>query len=320
MPSPKVSILVPNYNHASFLEKRLDSIFNQTFQDFEVILLDDCSTDNSVEVLNKYSRNEKVAHFTVNEVNTGSPFKQWQKGFELAKGEWIWIAESDDYADYTFLEKLLNFSKENNETPDLIYSQSNDVDEEGNFVENRIGYTENFTPNVWRNSFIIEGYEFVEKYLKVKCVIPNASAVLFKKTLLKEAVMNSGFLKMRICGDWYFWIRLLQQAKVGFYNEPLNSFRFHRNVTRNQRNYQKIFIRCSEEKTIRDYLNTTYKADQKEEAAVLYERWFKNNSISKLFSKEFYAVKLRSTSYYSYIKKFFEVHRTREKLLKKFRR
>jgi len=94
MKTPLLSIIVPNYNHAVFLPQRLDSIFNQTFQDFEVILLDDQSPDNSVEILQQYAQKyrDKVAHFITNDQNTGNPFVQWKKGIELARGEFIWIA------------------------------------------------------------------------------------------------------------------------------------------------------------------------------------------------------------------------------------
>lgn len=82
----------------------MKSIFNQTFQDFEVILLDDASTDNSREILHKYQEHPKVSHLIINETNSGSPFKQWEKGLAFARGEFIWIAESDDYCNIFFLK------------------------------------------------------------------------------------------------------------------------------------------------------------------------------------------------------------------------
>ena len=82
---PKVSIIVPNYNHARFLTQRLESIFNQTYQDFEVILLDDGSTDNSVEILEKYGKNDKVSALIFNIENSGSTFKQWVKGIGVIR-------------------------------------------------------------------------------------------------------------------------------------------------------------------------------------------------------------------------------------------
>lgn len=102
MSSPTVSIIVPNYNHSKYLNQRLDSILNQTYQDFEVILLDDVSSDNSVEILQAYSKHPKVSHLIVNEQNSGNTFKQWQKGIALAKGTFVWIAESDDFCEPHF--------------------------------------------------------------------------------------------------------------------------------------------------------------------------------------------------------------------------
>src|ERR1700756_5018477 len=99
---PTVSVIVPNYNHARFLPKRIDSILRQSFQDFELILLDDCSTDDSRSILSQHASDPRV-RIEFNQVNSGSPFKQWNRGVGLARGQYIWIAESDDYADERFL-------------------------------------------------------------------------------------------------------------------------------------------------------------------------------------------------------------------------
>src|SRR5437899_5669846 len=103
--TPRVSVIVPNYNHARYLRKRIETVLAQTYQDFEVILLDDGSTDESREILSSYASGSRVrAEF--NERNSGPPFKQWNKGVGLAQGKYVWIAESDDYADPTVLERL----------------------------------------------------------------------------------------------------------------------------------------------------------------------------------------------------------------------
>ena len=107
MNTPLVSVIIPNYNHAQYLEKRIDTVLNQTYQNIEVIILDDKSTDNSLEVIEQYRNHPKVAQIVVNEQNTGSPFKQWDMGINLANGELIWIAESDDYNELIFLEELI---------------------------------------------------------------------------------------------------------------------------------------------------------------------------------------------------------------------
>src|SRR5260370_20691240 len=95
---PTVSVIIPNYNHARYLRQRIESVLRQTYQDFEVILLDDCSTDDSRSILSSYAGDSRV-RMEFNEVNSGSTFKQWNKGVRLARVEYVWIAESDDYAD-----------------------------------------------------------------------------------------------------------------------------------------------------------------------------------------------------------------------------
>ncbi len=94
---PFVSIIVPNYNHEKYLRQRLDSIYGQTYKNYEVILLDDCSSDDSRTILNEYrDRYPDRTRCEFNETNSGGVFRQWRKGISLAKGDYIWIAESDD--------------------------------------------------------------------------------------------------------------------------------------------------------------------------------------------------------------------------------
>ena len=97
---PRVSVVVPNYNHARYLPERLATIEAQAVEDVELILLDDRSTDESRAVLEKFARETRLPVRTAfNDVNTGSPFAQWRRGAEMATGEYLWIAESDDAAE-----------------------------------------------------------------------------------------------------------------------------------------------------------------------------------------------------------------------------
>jgi glycosyltransferase involved in cell wall biosynthesis len=104
---PKVSVVIPNYNHARYLRQRIETVLRQTFQDFELILLDDCSTDESRSILSNYARDPRV-RLEFNDVNSGSTFKQWNKGVRLARGEYVWIAESDDYAEDRLLRQFVS--------------------------------------------------------------------------------------------------------------------------------------------------------------------------------------------------------------------
>lgn len=107
MIQPKVSVIIPNYNHALYLDERIQSVLNQSYDNFEIIILDDMSKDNSREVIEKYRECPKISHILYNETNSGSTFRQWKKGITLAKGEFIWIAESDDYCEPSLLEALV---------------------------------------------------------------------------------------------------------------------------------------------------------------------------------------------------------------------
>lgn len=127
---PKVSVIIPNYNHARYLDQRIQSVLNQTYQDFEVIFLDDASTDNSNEVVAKYVDDPRFSA-VYNQVNSGSPFKQWNRGVREAQGEYIWIAESDDYADATLLEELVE-RLDSYPQAGIAYCQSWQVDADDN--------------------------------------------------------------------------------------------------------------------------------------------------------------------------------------------
>ncbi|OXA81457.1 Glycosyl transferase family 2 [Flavobacterium aquidurense] len=300
--NPKVSILIPNYNHAAFLAQRLESVFNQTYQDFEVILLDDKSTDNSVTILQRCIDHPKVSHFIINNENSGSPFRQWQRGIQLAKGEYIWIAESDDYCERTFLAKLINYIDED-ASIGIAYCQTNDVNEKGTYLNNRINYTNPFQPNIWETDFVKNGREFIDLYLSFFNVIPNASAVIFKKELVDDSIFSTSLIQMKMCGDWYFWIQLALQSKVCFLSETLNCFREHQSVSRNHNDAYKKQLRLLEEKKVRSLMHS-YQIINLQSEQLLYSKWFNLHAFRTIFDRSFYDVKLENVSFFTFLKMY----------------
>lgn len=226
---PIVSVIVPNFNHAAFLDQRLSSIFNQTFKDFEVIILDDCSTDHSRDVIERYRGNKQVSAVVFNESNSGSTFKQWKKGIELSRGQFIWIAESDDVAELGFLAQVMaDFEKDKDIV--LSYCLSNIIDEKGNFLYPWTKFQQDFDPETWQTSFVMNGCTYLEQYLSRINTIPNASAVVFKKSSYQASFLHTD---LRYCGDWLFWWNLLLVGNVSYSSHPQNNFRRHANtVTR----------------------------------------------------------------------------------------
>jgi glycosyltransferase involved in cell wall biosynthesis len=89
---PRVSVNIPSYNHTRPLRLRIKSVLRQTYQDLELILLDDCSTDEGRSILFEYPTDPRV-RLEFNEKNSGGASKRWNKGVRQARGQYIWIAE-----------------------------------------------------------------------------------------------------------------------------------------------------------------------------------------------------------------------------------
>lgn len=221
--NPTVSVIVPNYNYARYLDARLRSILNQSFQDFELILLDDASTDNSAEVLDKYRNDFHVSHIVVNEKNTGSPFRQWMKGILLAKGEWVWIAEADDLCELDFLETCVKqVSQYSNVAVCMVASRF--IDENGDILQEHADYWAGKKPNASACFFPGKAYAAHNMYWN-NCII-NASGVLFRRSYAVK-LYDSVFLNMRYSGDWVFWFQMLLQGNMVEVYRELNYFRQH---------------------------------------------------------------------------------------------
>lgn len=216
MNSPLVSVIIPNYNYAHFLDERINSVLNQTYNNIEVIILDDNSSDDSRTVIEKYRHDNKIAHIIYNKTNSGSTFKQWHKGFEYVKGEFIWIAEADDYADIHLLEKLIN-TINNDESIQIGFVNSYWV------FPNRVFINQDYT--IKEQMHIYNGVSFVRKHLLKENYIYNASMAIFRRKALMG--INNDYMNFRSCGDKLFWKSLAIQGNVLFVCEPLNYFRIH---------------------------------------------------------------------------------------------
>ncbi|MFN2128176.1 MAG: glycosyltransferase, partial [Anaerolineales bacterium] len=231
---PRISVLVPNYNYERYISKRLDTIYGQTFPIYEVIILDDASIDQSVNIIDAYlERTGNEAIVIVNEKNSGSVFLQWQKGISLSRGDLLWIAEADDLADSGFLNELSSVFK----NPDLVmaYSQSKQIDDNGKIVaENYLEYTKDVS-DCWLIDYEREGLEEISEALVIKNTIPNVSAVLFRRRSIEDAFSDIGeeLFNYRVAGDWLVYLHVLKKGDVYFCRKPLNLHRRHTKSTTN---------------------------------------------------------------------------------------
>lgn len=219
---PLVSVIVPNFNHERYLEERLESIQAQSFRNFEVILLDDASKDYSVDILETYSTQFENVTLQVNKENSGSPFKQWMKGIRQAKGEYCWIAETDDVAASDFLATCIQLLVKH---PDcvLCYTGSTLIDENGIRSDKDVNH---WTRNERNRIIRFNGQAFAEQCLYWKNYIINASACVFK-TSEAQRIAEDDWGQFRYCGDWLFWYRLARRGDVLEICRPMNLFRQH---------------------------------------------------------------------------------------------
>ncbi len=260
-----VSVIIPNFNHSQYLGSRIESVLDQEYSDFELIILDDASTDNSLDIINNYRNHPKVAHIEVNKRNSGSPFKQWQKGIKQARGEYIWIAESDDIADRNFLLKTVRVLDEYPKCG-LVQVASMIIDEEGK----EQGLYE-YNDSRFKDGFIVEGMTECKNSLLHKNIIPNASAVLFRKRAISEG--NDLIGEYKINGDWLFWASILLKWDLAFIPEALNYFRKHGQTARSSTYNNGIAL--LEEVKVKLFLAKMLSLNRSEEKNLAYNLCYK---------------------------------------------
>ena len=232
----KISVVVPNYNYAQYLEERIGSILSQTHRPDEIIFLDDCSTDGSVSFARKILMEQKKLPTGIpfkilrNKENAGV-YKQWLKGIRAAKNEWVWIAEADDTSDPLFLETLI---KKITPATNLIYCQSKKIDGNGDIISaNNFAHTDDVSVTKWRSDYINNGIQEVATSLVYRNSIPNTSSVIFRKSATKKIESLLG--KFNYCGDWFFYSYLLKAGDIAYSSLALNNFRRHNaGVTKQQ--------------------------------------------------------------------------------------
>jgi glycosyltransferase involved in cell wall biosynthesis len=243
-PMPKVSVIVPNYNHEPFLRRRLDSIYGQTYKNIEVILLDDCSSDQSRSLMDRYAAaNADITRTLYNDDNSGSAFRQWAKGIKAARGDLVWIAESDDYCDDRFLEMLVRCFDD--EAVVLAYSKCVFVDRDEVPMQDefQIYVSDLECADKWNGSYVETAHNEVRTALGMKNTIPNASGVLFKRPIHMPLLEDESWLSMSVAGDWVFYLHIIRGGRIAYNSEATNFFRRYEGSTAEVTYKEGVFYR-----------------------------------------------------------------------------
>ena len=277
----KVSIIVPNYNHAQFLRKRLESIYSQTYSNTEVILLDDCSSDDSRSILNEFrERHPSTTQCHFNDVNSGGVFNQWAKGFEMASGDLIWIAESDDYCSDNFLNELVvQFA---NSAVRIAFCRTIFVDSPTNQeVWSSESFLHDLRLNIWKQPFLASANAITKNAWVVKNIIPNVSGAIFRHPHQLDLLKDPAWKSMRLCGDWIFYLTIARGGLVGYSPMATNYYRQHACNTSVTAHREAIYYR--EHAFVRQYLERYYYLDQADferHHDHLYRHWCIHHGLS----------------------------------------
>lgn len=239
----KVTAVIPNYNYAEYIIERIDSILMQSYPVYEVIIIDDNSTDNSVQVIEEklQSVKHKNIRFVKSEVNSGNVFKQWKKAFELASGDYVWIAEADDSCNPRFLEALMTCFDDNEVV--IAYCETLIMDKDNRVLMRDLReWIDIHSSGKWNDSYVVSGQDELCSTMCVNNTIANVSGAIIKQGDYRNILDAAS--KFHLAGDWYFYSKLLETGKIAYHCESLNYHRMHEKgvtlTTDNKREYQEI--------------------------------------------------------------------------------
>lgn len=224
-----VTAIVPNYNHARYLPQRIESILNQTYPLIDIIILDDCSTDNSREVIDAYVRKYPGRVKSIfSTTNSGNVFRQWQNGHSQASGDIVWICESDDFCEPTFVERAIRAFRDPSVM--LSFGSVQYANTAGAFVEGLDDYREECEPGIWDRAIVRPASEWFCNGFGVKNAIPNVGGSLWRRFPISEKVWIEAS-KFKIMGDWFLYSVIAGGGQIAYEPTAVSYFRIHSNNT-----------------------------------------------------------------------------------------
>ncbi len=215
---PQVSVIMPCYNHARYLPESIESILGQSYGDLELIITDDCSRDNSMEVIENYKRLDKRIVAIHHERNMGEA-KSRNDALGLCRGDHIAFCDADDVWEKDKLKIQLAVLKKRRGN-DVIHSDSNIINENG------VPTGERFS------SYYHKGRQLSGDLFHELCVTNfiNVPTML----LPKQSVIDAGLFEedFKYLTDWIYWIKVAKRYRFCYIDEPLARYRVHEGSTK----------------------------------------------------------------------------------------
>jgi len=235
-----VSVVVASYNYAQYLANRMDSLINQTYQNIELLIIDDCSTDGSLEILRRYENHPRIR--VVARQQNGGVVAVMNQGIEMSSGEFVIFGQCDDDCDERQIERLVDAMKRH-PSAGIAFCRSLLIDEDDRVLGDDYSIREKAFRSKCVADTLITGEE-MGRFLMTSCVIPNMSAALIRREAFEKVGLLSD--KYKVCCDWDLFFRISERFDVAYVAEPLNKFRQHgqtvRSTTKHRAMYEE-FIR-----------------------------------------------------------------------------
>ena len=217
--NPLISVVTASYNYANLIPETIQSVLDQTYSNWELIIVDDGSKDNSVEVIKEFCAKDSRVHLYQHEGGANKGLAETVKlGIQKASGEWIAFLESDDIFEPNCLEEKVKVLNKNSKAG-FIFSDLTTFGDEGKQAEK----------GKWHNK--------IRKYLKKRSRVTNFSydlinrnsimtfsIVMVKKELLKDCDFNS---PVKTYLDYWLWIQIARKTKFYYLDMPLTRWRVH---------------------------------------------------------------------------------------------
>ena len=212
----RTSVCIPVYNGAAYIKQTVQSVLEQTVEQFELVIVDNASTDNTCEIINgfKDSRIRLVRNYE-NLVMIGN----WNKCVKEANGDYIQVLCADDIIYSTCLEEKIDILLRD-ENIKMVISSSDVIDGQSNIL---------FTRRVFRKDKVIDGKKFARWSFRTKNLYGEPSCVMFRR---KDFLKSGGFPANIIYGpDWAFWIRLGAMGNIAYLSKAMSAFRIEVGTT-----------------------------------------------------------------------------------------
>ncbi|WPP42082.1 glycosyltransferase [Paenibacillus hunanensis] len=232
----KISVVIPLYNHEKYIEEAIDSVLKQTYSNLELIIIDDGSKDNSVQVARKFNdsritiitQENRGAHNTIN------------RGLDIASGKYLTVLNSDDYYEKNRLEKCIQFLREHQDVH-LVCSYIKVIDDKSKKLGIKQGW-KNMEP--WavpnRHLSFASTNDFLKNLLMSNFISTTSNMVFTRK--LYESI--GGMRNLRFAHDWDFALRAAEYGKCAIIEEPLMGYRIHGTNTISTNRKHMLFEIC----------------------------------------------------------------------------